>query len=226
MGLVQIFPLISRIDKAALETGGHHSIREILTLSRGFNFADGPFRNILRISRMGLVQIFPLISRIDKAALETGGHHSIREILTLSRGFNFADGPFRNILRISRMGLVQIFPLISRIDKAALETGGHHSIREILTLSRGFNFADGPFRNILRISRMGLVQIFPLISRIDKAALETGGHHSIREILTLSRGFNFADGPFRNILRISRMGLVQIFPLISRIDKAALETGG
>ena len=30
--------------------------------------------------------------------------------------------------------------------------------------------------------------------------------HSIREILTLSWGFNFADGPFRNILRISRMG--------------------
>ena len=36
------------------------------------------------------------------------------------------------------------------------------------------------------------------------------------------RGSNFADGPFRNILRISRMGLVKI----SRIDKAALETEG
>ena len=52
-----------------------------------------------------------------------------------------------------------------------------HSIREILTLSRGFNFADGPFRNILRISRMGLVQIFSQISRIDKAVLETGGRN-------------------------------------------------
>ena len=39
-------------------------------------------------------------------------------------------------------------------------------------------------------------------------------------------GFNFADGPFRYILRISRMGLVQIFSQISRIDKAVLETGG
>ena len=37
-------------------------------------------------------------------------------------------------------------------------------------------------------------------------------------ILTLSRGFNFADGPFRNIFRISRVGLVQIFSQISRID--------
>ena len=36
----------------------------------------------------------------------------------------------------------------------------------------------------------------------------------------------FADGPFRNILRFSRMGLVQIFSSISRIDKAVLETGG
>ena len=50
--------------------------------------------------------------------------HSIREILTLSWGFNFADGPFRNILRISRMGLYQIFSQISRIDKAVLEIGG------------------------------------------------------------------------------------------------------
>ena len=37
---------------------------------------------------------------------------------------------------------------------------------------------------------------------------------------------SFADGPFRNILRISRMGLVQIFSQISRIDTAVLETGG
>ena len=50
--------------------------------------------------------------------------HSIREILTLWRGFNFADGPFRNILRISSMGLVQIFSQISRIDKVVLETVG------------------------------------------------------------------------------------------------------
>ena len=50
------------------------------------------------------------------------------------------------------------------------------------------------------------------------------GDHSIRKILTLSRGFNFADGPFPNILRISRMGLVQIFSQISQIDKAVLET--
>ena len=31
--------------------------------------------------------------------------------------------------------------------------------------------------------------------------------HSIREILAPSPGFNSADGPFQNILRISRMGL-------------------
>ena len=40
------------------------------------------------------------------------------------------------------------------------------------------------------------------------------------------RGLNFADGPFRNILRISRMGLDQIVSQILRIDKAVLETGG
>ena len=44
-------------------------------------------------------------------------------------------------------------------------------------------------------------------------------------IITL-RGLNFADGPFRNILRISRMGFVQIFSQNSRIEKAVLDTGG
>ena len=38
--------------------------------------------------------------------------------------------------------------------------------------------------------------------------------HAIRKILTPSRGFNFADGPFQNISQISR------------IDTAVLKTGG
>ena len=38
--------------------------------------------------------------------------------------------------------------------------------------------------------------------------------------------YSFADGPFRNILGISRMELVQNFSPISPIDKAVLETGG
>ena len=40
------------------------------------------------------------------------------------------------------------------------------------------------------------------------------------------RGFNFADGPFRNILRISRIQYVDLSKFFSQFRGSILETGG
>ena len=116
----------------------------------------------------------------------------------------------------------------------------NNSIREILTLSWGFNFADGPFQNILWISRMRLDQIFSQTggwNKKNKNQLRNNNDFYVWKISQglrfvsnkdcihfsnfFSRGFNFADGQLQIFRRdlISRFFLNPLNPqnLIHRV---------